>query len=119
MDITKEALEILISYQWPGNVRELENVVQKILISTRNNHICTENIPNEIIENSKILSPSRIFALRTGDENIKLKDVLNDYEKKIIEEVYNNNNKKQRKTAQALGITLRGLQLKLIKLGIK
>ncbi|MEG0292487.1 MAG: sigma 54-interacting transcriptional regulator [Anaerovoracaceae bacterium] len=37
--ISKDALEILLSYNWPGNVRELKNIIERAMNSARRNII--------------------------------------------------------------------------------
>ena len=32
MELTPEALDLLIEYDWPGNVRELENVIERAVV---------------------------------------------------------------------------------------
>lgn len=44
MELTEEALHILISYSWPGNIRELENKIQKIVVMSTSPLIRAKNI---------------------------------------------------------------------------
>ncbi|RKX98455.1 MAG: sigma-54-dependent Fis family transcriptional regulator, partial [Spirochaetes bacterium] len=44
--ITNGALQALISYDWPGNVRELRNVIESIVVLTKNKIITEEDIPH-------------------------------------------------------------------------
>ncbi len=37
--IEQMALENLVGHDWPGNIRELQNIVQRILINTKGDHI--------------------------------------------------------------------------------
>jgi DNA-binding NtrC family response regulator len=47
--ITREALDILKSYGWPGNVRELENLLERIMVLSREGcPIEIEDLPLEI-----------------------------------------------------------------------
>ena len=48
--ITKEALEILESYDWPGNVRELENTIERAIQITNNHMIDVKDLPIYIIQ---------------------------------------------------------------------
>jgi len=43
--ISESAMEALMAYQWPGNVRELVNVVERAVITCRENMITTRNFP--------------------------------------------------------------------------
>src|SRR5580658_3763020 len=46
--ISDEAYEILESYSWPGNARELRNIVERMAILTKGDHLTAESAPVEI-----------------------------------------------------------------------
>lgn len=39
------ALAILLHYSWPGNIRELQNIVERLILTTRDDRITAENLP--------------------------------------------------------------------------
>jgi DNA-binding NtrC family response regulator len=39
---------VLQAYSWPGNVRQLENVVQRLVFSSRHETIAAHDVPSEI-----------------------------------------------------------------------
>ncbi|MCP3873555.1 MAG: sigma-54-dependent Fis family transcriptional regulator [Desulfobacteraceae bacterium] len=43
--ISEDALKLLIDYEWQGNVRELKNLVERLYIMVKPDHIDTEDIP--------------------------------------------------------------------------
>jgi len=45
-EISREALEALISYDWPGNVRELKNVVERFIVRGRGDMIMPQDLPS-------------------------------------------------------------------------
>ena len=45
-EISREALEALISYDWPGNVRELKNVVERFIVRGRGDMILPQDLPS-------------------------------------------------------------------------
>lgn len=47
---TVEALRQLINYDWPGNVRQLANIVERSLITSKEERISKEELPEEFIE---------------------------------------------------------------------
>jgi transcriptional regulator with PAS, ATPase and Fis domain len=48
----------LLKYRWPGNVRELENIIERLVITTKESIIGPENLPSYIFENAR--SPGEI-----------------------------------------------------------
>jgi transcriptional regulator with PAS, ATPase and Fis domain len=46
--ISPEALELLSAYSWPGNVRELENVIERLVVTGRNESVAADDLPMEI-----------------------------------------------------------------------
>ncbi|MDY6988097.1 MAG: sigma-54 dependent transcriptional regulator [Thermodesulfobacteriota bacterium] len=43
--ISKEALEIMMTYDWPGNVRELENVIERAVVIGKKHKITPTDLP--------------------------------------------------------------------------
>ena len=48
--ISSEAMALLISYDWPGNVRELENLVNRIIITSKKETILPEDLPDNVVK---------------------------------------------------------------------
>ena len=48
VDVSPEALRILVAYDWPGNVRELKNLVESMVVLSPGRTIRPEDIPPEI-----------------------------------------------------------------------
>lgn len=44
-----EAVEVMSGYAWPGNVRELQNIIKRVLATTRQEVIHVQNLPDEIV----------------------------------------------------------------------
>ena len=42
------AMSILLRYSWPGNVRELQNIIERLVITTKDSTIRPENLPSYI-----------------------------------------------------------------------
>ena len=109
--ISQEALKILISYDWPGNIRELENVLGRAMINM--------DIDERIIEPHH-LPPLELS--KKGESFTKrgtLKELLREYERKVIMDALKRTQGNRMKAAKLLGIGLRTLYYKMEKLGIK
>jgi DNA-binding NtrC family response regulator len=50
--INADALAALESHNWPGNVRELENLIQRLIITTRHDEIGPGDLPMRVLEQS-------------------------------------------------------------------
>lgn len=50
--LSADALAALEAHNWPGNVRELENLIQRLIITTRHPEISPQDLPIRVIENS-------------------------------------------------------------------
>jgi two-component system response regulator AtoC len=46
--ISPEAIAILCQYSWPGNVRQLENVIERLVVTGRQDLITVDDLPLEI-----------------------------------------------------------------------
>ena len=46
--IDQEAVAALTDYRWPGNVRELENVIERLVVTCRNEVVTLEDLPPDI-----------------------------------------------------------------------
>lgn len=92
--ISKEALKYLYEYSWPGNVRELRNLVERITITSIDNVIYKEDLPSNIYKNDQ---------QKNKNDNVKLKDALEELEKEIIFRAYEKHGN-VRAAAKELGI---------------
>src|SRR4249920_594227 len=51
LELTPEALDLLMDYDWPGNVRELENVIERAVVLSTGNKIGPDLIPDQVRKN--------------------------------------------------------------------
>ncbi len=118
VDISEEALSILMDHQWPGNVRELENVIGRSIINMNLNErvIESEHLP-QLYLNKKL--PVKNYVAAGNEAMTKLSNVLDKAESDYIKDIYVRLNKNKTDTAKVLGISLRSLYYKMEKYGIK
>jgi transcriptional regulator with PAS, ATPase and Fis domain len=50
--ISADTLSALEEHNWPGNVRELENLIQRLIITTRHEEIGPADLPARMVEHS-------------------------------------------------------------------
>jgi PAS domain S-box-containing protein len=110
--IEENAWPLLTKYKWPGNVRELENIIERLVITSRENIISKDEVRNQF-------SGLGVENVTFEDiNNIGLKDAVRRYEKKLIEEnlpLYN----RSQDLADALKIDKSTLTRKMKKYKIK
>ncbi|MDR2356235.1 MAG: sigma 54-interacting transcriptional regulator [Clostridiales Family XIII bacterium] len=62
-ELDKDATVLLLKYDWPGNVRELQNIMERIMITTRGGVIRPENLPEFIKSRAETESAAEGAAL--------------------------------------------------------
>ncbi len=100
LNLSKEALEILLNYPYPGNVRELENIISRLYVF------------NEDTVSADVL-PKR---LRPHPTNLPLN--IEFVEKEHISKVLTHFKGNKRQTAIAIGWTINTLNAKIEKYGL-
>jgi len=48
VEISKEAISLMMDYAWPGNVRQLQNILQYAIVKCSRNYIRPEDLPMEL-----------------------------------------------------------------------
>jgi DNA-binding NtrC family response regulator len=100
MELTPDALDLLMEYDWPGNVRELENVIERAVVLSPGTRIDTDLIP----ENVRTSRPFQIPTFVVPPEGISFKEVTSDFEKRLIESTLEAAGGVQKRAAELLHI---------------
>jgi transcriptional regulator with PAS, ATPase and Fis domain len=74
-ELDPDATALLLKYDWPGNVRELQNILERIMITTRGSVIRPENLPEFIRSHA---------APKGAAANAPLNDILDRTEKAVL-----------------------------------
>ena len=70
--LAPEAYSALTDYPWPGNVRELENVIERLIVTSRNDTVGPDDLPLEIrSQRSVIIRPKRERRRTIADDLYK------------------------------------------------
>ncbi len=100
LDLTAEALDLLQEYDWPGNVRELENVVERAVVLSTGAKIDADLVPDYVRSSKRFQMPQFIVP----PEGISLKEVITDFEKRLIESTLEAAGGVQKRAAELLHI---------------
>jgi hydrogenase-4 transcriptional activator len=124
IQITPQAVDLLMVADWPGNVRELCNEIQRVVARTENDRwITPEDLSPELRRvGVPAMPPSSVAVLGTTNtgrseivplKNVTLADALSEVERRMISEALRKHKGNISRAARELGLTRRGLYLKL------
>ena len=100
LELTAEALDLLQEYDWPGNVRELENVIERAVVLSTGRRIGPDLLPDHIGRPTIFQMPRFVVP----PEGISFKDVITDFEKRLIESTLEAAGGVQKRAAELLRI---------------
>lgn len=98
--ITPEAMAYLWSYHWPGNVRELENIIERAVVLSTSNIIGKELLPDYIINPTVSVS----YPIQFPSDSLSFKDMVHEFEKKLVLNSLKMANGVQKKAAELLKV---------------
>jgi hydrogenase-4 transcriptional activator len=141
--MTQEAIDSLSGHYWPGNVRQLRNEIERVVAYAPDGaRISIDDLSPEVAHPRRQMRQDRPqqghanfgsfngerFPERTNGNGIngwdagagraKLKEAIAELERKLIQEALGRNKNNLSRTAIDLGLSRRGLRLKLAQLGI-
>ena len=105
--VSRQAMNLLVTYHWPGNVRELANVIERaILISADRSEIIPDDLPQAIVLPS-FAAEERKRSL--SQDSLRLDSMEKEHIEKVLEFVGGNKSK----AARLLGISRKKLYQKI------
>jgi two-component system response regulator PilR (NtrC family) len=100
LELTPEALDLLMEYDWPGNVRELENVIERAVVLSSGTRIGADRIPEHVRRSPRFQLPHIVMPA----EGVSLKEVTAAYERQWIESALEAAGGVQKRAAELLRI---------------
>ena len=100
IELSPEALDLLMEYDWPGNVRELENVIERAVVLCTGTRIGPDLVPEHVRKNPAFQIPHVVMPA----DGISLKDVTVAYERQWIESALEAAGGVQKRAAELLRI---------------
>jgi two-component system response regulator AtoC len=107
-------MDIFRTVSWPGNLRQIEHVVERMMLLSDGNVLKAAHIPADLRAE---------IDLSSGSESGSFREIVRrqtqSLEKDLIEKALEEMDGNITRTAEHLGISRKGLQLKMKELGIK
>ncbi|MBS3983145.1 MAG: sigma 54-interacting transcriptional regulator, partial [Dethiobacter sp.] len=98
-EIPHAVIDRLVTYHWPGNVRELQNIVERLVVLSREDEVGLEALPLQL--NAACEEVRQLHA--DVSEEMPLKEALFELEKKLVLRALQKYGT-TRKAADALGV---------------
>jgi hydrogenase-4 transcriptional activator len=124
VQLSSDTLDLFTQYWWPGNVRQLKNEIQRaVAMSAPGDTIEPTHLTPEI---TAVRQPSRgetasspsMAMSRRGGSTPNLASAIEQVERDMIQDALDRARGNISETARSLGLTRRGLYLKLRRLGL-
>src|SRR5215212_4603374 len=100
LEITPDALDLLMDYEWPGNVRELENVIERAVVLSTGPRIDVDLVPDHVRSSKRFQMPEFVVP----PEGISFREVITDFERRLIESTLEAAGGVQKRAAELLHI---------------
>jgi len=118
IQITPQAVDLLMVSDWPGNVRQLCNEIQRTVARAEDGTVITpEQLSPELKRTSSPTTPSAASIATMPAPGLQsagtLADALAEVERRMIADALRRHNGNISRAARELGLTRRGLYLKL------
>jgi PAS domain S-box-containing protein len=107
--IATPAMKLLLNHGYPGNVRELENIIEHAFILCRENYIAPKHLPDYLTDRFP----------RPAVKGKKLEELVDNFEKELIEETLKQYGGNIERIAEELGVHRSTLWRKMKKNNIK
>lgn len=113
-NLSEMVKSIFHNWNWPGNVRELKNTIESAFNQAQGEEILLKDIPEliKLIEHKSVTTNDDFGT--TGFETINLQNIVENYEKKLIQNAIKNTNSLT-EAAYHLSITPQRLNYKISK----
>jgi DNA-binding NtrC family response regulator len=100
LELTADALDLLLEYDWPGNVRELENVIERAVVLSTSARIDAGLVPDHVRSTRRFAVPHFVVP----PEGINYHEVVNDFQRRLIESTLEAAGGVQKRAAELLHI---------------
>ncbi|MEJ2715765.1 MAG: sigma-54 dependent transcriptional regulator [Deltaproteobacteria bacterium] len=114
--VSSLAARVLNNYDYPGNVRELENIIERCVTLERSDQLTAENLPPKLVEQPPPASAPG--EMEIPPDGIDLNRVTEEVERQLVSRALALTGGNRSRASRLLGISLRSLRYRLVKLGM-
>ena len=114
MEFENDVNEILMDYDWPGNVRELEHEIERAAAITDDNKIGAKQLTIKKMPKKTASVPVEEEDI-INDESLNFYEMVEQFEKRLIQESLKKSGGSKRKAAAILNMTRQSLCNKINK----
>ncbi len=114
LQLSRDAVELLLEHPWKGNVREMENLLGRAVIHMQPGEEVISRTHFDLAEGPGGPPP----AAAPGEPPRRLAELRNDWERQLLEGALARHRGNRAATARSLGITVRNLYYKLERHGM-
>ena len=100
LELSAEALDLLMEYDWPGNVRELENVIERATVLCSGSRIDADLVPDHVRSSRRFHMPQFVVP----PEGISYRDAEASFQRSLIESALEAAGGVQKRAAELLHI---------------
>jgi DNA-binding NtrC family response regulator len=114
--ISPAAMQVLLNYRWPGNIRELENVIERASVTSRDNVVDVDNLPQELASPPQQKMPFHVTLNRPLPELLRTATttIEQQYLRKALKKARGN----VVRAAKICGLSRRSVTAKIAEYGI-
>ncbi len=113
-EFSEEAISVLRKYEWPGNIRELKNLVERLMIMTKDRVLLAKDIPPPY--NASLDVEHNLTSAFTSGS---LREAKNEFEKAFLASKLQEYNGNISQTAEAIGVERSNLHKKIKAYGLE
>jgi transcriptional regulator with PAS, ATPase and Fis domain len=127
VQITPQAVDLLMVCDWPGNVRQLCNEIQRVVARAEDGMTITPDQLSPELQRvaANVTAPGNVTPLQatshatTTGQSLNLAEAMGELERRMISEALRKHSGNISRAARELGLTRRGLYLKLERHSLK
>jgi two-component system response regulator AtoC len=112
-------VEALKGFDWPGNIRQLENALERMMLMAEDRVLRVSDLPEDVVERARRDSASGGEGASAPTFKEIVRRRTQNVERGLIEKALEETGGNVTRAAEKLGLSRKGLQLKMRELGLK